>query len=42
MFIQGEVALKDYDRKNASLVEKVDYLVMLFKDDQDKCSEGTS
>ena len=42
LFIQGQNALRDYDRTNAALVEKLDYLVMLFEDDIEKCREVTS
>ena len=33
LFIPGEAALKDYDKKNAALVSSADYLVMLFEED---------
>ena len=34
--------LKDYNMKNASLVEKLDFLVMLFDDNIEKCREDIS
>ena len=42
LFIQNEVALKYYDKKNATLVSSADYLVMLFKDDLVMDKEATS
>ena len=42
LFIQGEILLKDYNMKNADLVEKLNFLVMLFDDNIEKCREDIS
>ena len=42
LFIEGEILLKDYNAKNALLVEKLDFQVYLFDDDIEKCREVTA